>query len=455
MTDDGEEDYPLSLLISDPFLCRRNAALSHHTKTCIFKRCLSVLNVMVAQKLCGIHKGGKMIIGRFLEEYLRDHGESYQELLKYLYGNEISLQDTIWSDIIPDTNRTILMSSVKSNCYQICQVILSQYPQCINIVNSQGLSALHYAAFHGHLALVLLLRQHGAHCHLKNNYSEYPFDSAAISGHSDLEYVMLSQFLFGYRPFDNQNPVARNYDPASVIDRSRRNLEWIEEYNFNFWSLDLPFPLLLDDYLLNSSSPSTPMSHSTALLPATLVTNSFEDLSFLQRYSLIIRQNLSGGTEKIGKEFDIFCSPPDSSLPRPTTITIGRSQSNWIILNDLSISKSHCELTHFEGIGLCLKDCQSRHGTSVDGVTVLPNQTPTGPSTGYQTNMIIIKYPTATITVGRVVLGFHQKPIPKTVAKRSVFFPCPRSLPSDSNRTSRLAKDSTKPLDSPNNFPRH
>jgi hypothetical protein len=376
---------------------------------------------------------GGMVIGRFLEDYLRDHGDNFLDLFAYLSGHIVSTQKSIWCEIIADTNRTILMSSAKFNCYQISREILFLYPECMNIVNSEGLSALHYAAFHGHLALVQLLQQHGAHSHLKNKYSEYPFDSASLSGHSDLEYVILSQFLFGYRPFENQAQpqasVAKIFDPSSAIERSRRNLEWIEDFNFKQWSASLPFPLLLDDYLLNSSTSRTghvprPQSAAALMPPPTLVTNSFAELSFLQKYSIVVRQNLSGGTEMIGKEFDPFPVPADSAQPRPTAITIGRSQSNTIVLSDLSISKSHCEITHFEGIGLCLKDCQSRHGTSVDGLSVTARSQQSAlsqrSSARAPTNMIVIQDPAVTITVGRVILGFLLKPIVKTVAKRFV-----------------------------------
>jgi hypothetical protein len=51
-------------------------------------------------------------------------------------------------------------------------------------------------------------------------------------------------------------------------------------------------------------------------------------------------------------------------------LTIGRSRSNHVVINDLSISKQHAVISYFEDLGLYVRDLGSKHGTYVDGVQI-------------------------------------------------------------------------------------
>jgi hypothetical protein len=367
--------------------------------------------------------------GRSLEEYLKSHDE-FGDFLQFLYSlagipNNSSLS-SYFLTIFTDTNRTILMSCAKENCYKICRHIIESFPQCLNIVNRYGYNALHYASFHGHLAVIQLLTEHGIHILIKNSYHEYPFDSASISGHTDAEYVLLSKFLYGFNPLAGGDTTTKFYDLATPMTQSGKNYDFIESQNRNLWSSSISFPLQLDDYLFKSSissqSPTVVTSHQLSL-PTLDDSNSFESLAFLKKHVLVVCQIISSdGKGEIGKEYDVLSS---LNPAHPSTITIGRSQSNSVILSDLSISKSHCKVNYFEGIGLCVQDCNSRHGTAVDGVTVSSLASVKSDPQSV-TKLAIIKSLLSTITLGRVVLGFRLKPTrgdltpppPQTLAKR-------------------------------------
>jgi hypothetical protein len=375
-----------------------------------------------------------MEFGRSVEKCLKSH-DDFETLLQFLSSfTGVPLSSSPYSlssyfmTIFPDTNRTILMSCAKENCYDICRRVLEFFPQCLNIMNRQGYNALHYASFHGHLAVIKLLVQYGIHIHLKNSYHEYPFDSASIAGHCDVEYVLLSKFLLGFNPLagvGEGDTITKFCDPTTQMSQPTKNYDFIESQNRNLWASSISFPLQLDDYLFKSSQLSGPHFSSPQPFPTPSDPNSFESLSFLQKHVLVVCRIISSdgmGETAVGKEYDLL---PLVNATEPSSITIGRSHCNSIVLSDLSISKSHCELNYFEGIGLCVRDCKSRHGTAVDGVTV-SSMASVKSDPQSVTKMATIKSPLSTITLGRVVLGFSLKTQsdsslphpPQTLAKR-------------------------------------
>lgn len=65
---------------------------------------------------------------------------------------------------------------------------------------------------------------------------------------------------------------------------------------------------------------------------------------------------------------------PKASNTFPFGVTLGRVDSNDLVLDDTSVSRFHAYLQQLQGAWV-VTDAESRNGTSVDGVKLTPNQT--------------------------------------------------------------------------------
>jgi ankyrin repeat protein len=75
----------------------------------------------------------------------------------------------------------------------IVQLLLQHFPDSVNERNVNGRTALHSAAFKGHLPLVNLLLENGADMEIENNLGEIPLDYAVYSGSEPIVQLLLQQ----------------------------------------------------------------------------------------------------------------------------------------------------------------------------------------------------------------------------------------------------------------------
>lgn len=381
-----------------------------------------------------------MISGREIEDYLYS-SDDFNQLLSLL--NQNNSNNSIFTQIFQDTHRNILMSASKCNCPQICSTIIDNYPNTLQTINNKKNNSLHYAVFHSNLNIVKLLCKNNINILQKNSYNEYPFDTASIIGRTDLEHIILSNFLYNSQQFQfqfqfqhqlqlQQLPSEMNFSHCqrfkdgsiSQIElQPIKNTQFIQQQNKDLWLSSSQSFNSTNSNSNGTFSADTHLSYLTEKfqkvdlqthnhnhslnLNTSVDGNSLTSLSNLRNHSLIVLENVNGGTETIGEVFDVFVS---------TKVTIGRSSTNTIKLKDLSISKSHLEMTFFEGMGLCVVDCGSTHGTTIDDIPLSSSKK----STSSSRSMIIINNSSSVIVLGRVKLGFQKKVTSNTFSKQLI-----------------------------------
>ncbi|RHZ24524.1 hypothetical protein DYB37_003308 [Aphanomyces astaci] len=65
----------------------------------------------------------------------------------------------------------------------------------VNYRNQSGQTALHYAAFYGHLEVVLALVEHGIPLNLKDKFGRTPHIAAALNGHLDVVKFLVEEWV--------------------------------------------------------------------------------------------------------------------------------------------------------------------------------------------------------------------------------------------------------------------
>jgi ankyrin repeat protein len=118
---------------------------------------------------------------------------SFETLKSFLSTAQFS---NPWKVVFSDTDRTILMAAAKYGKYELCYHILQFRSDNINITNSKGYTALHYASYNGKSDIAQLLCGRGADIGILNNNNETPMDAALISRNFNIQQKMLSNFIF-------------------------------------------------------------------------------------------------------------------------------------------------------------------------------------------------------------------------------------------------------------------
>ena len=84
-----------------------------------------------------------------------------------------------------DENKISLLHMVAANGHFECAELLLKCPQVreisLNSVNTEGNTALHWAALNSHIPLVRLLLENGADFTIKNSVDRTPFDEAVVN----------------------------------------------------------------------------------------------------------------------------------------------------------------------------------------------------------------------------------------------------------------------------------
>eukprot|EP00124_Ichthyophonus_hoferi_P003192 Ihof_evm6s263 gene=Ihof_evmTU6s263 len=87
--------------------------------------------------------------------------------------------------------QTLLMVSCKYGRIKCMELLLDEFHVEVNMQGGLGhFSALHYAAWHGHVDAVTLLLEHGADCHLTNGDNETPEQSAIAHKYLNVAEVL-------------------------------------------------------------------------------------------------------------------------------------------------------------------------------------------------------------------------------------------------------------------------
>jgi len=201
-------------------------------------------------------------------------------------------------------DETLLMKAAKLGRFECCKVLLSLSPKCNLIENKDGLVALNFASYHGHLTVVLLLTENIPN-HRIDEYVESAIESAVAGGQSDLAKQITALF-------------------HSDTGNTRRNKRRKGSNN-----------VIIDEMLDGDSSDRLKIKSEASLL-------------FLKISAV---HGMDSNQSLVGSTFPCLKVLPNNSRPpsvRDNDVLIGRGSANDIVLSDLSLSKSHAVISFFE-----------------------------------------------------------------------------------------------------------
>ena len=323
-------------------------------------------------------------------------------------------------EIWPDNNRTFLMSAAKGGSVSLCQEMLQHTNTGINTSNSKGYTALHFACFHGHADVAILLLNRGSDMYIRNHYRETAIEAAQAAGFHEVCQTLWSHY---FTPLVN-NPhrldalltpdVALVEGITTAVPRKSDNIsqnnncsylhrqhiyQWhevtAESYNNEMIQLKDSFQTqveVTDTTIVDM----TPPEHSkTHILTVSALSNCFLEVVDCESGCTNVPPGLTFEFNELLQKIE------DVGQLR---FIIGRSSSSAICLSDMSISKAHATLVFLEGVGLCVSD-SSKHGTVVNDVKVY-NQTS---SANVLCKHEILKSVDDTLSVGRVHMVLKKK----------------------------------------------
>ena len=330
--------------------------------------------------------------GKLADEYcnsgmVNSHEKTILNLRAYA-GCQAFTPLAVLQEVLPDNNRTLLMSAAKSGCLSLCIEMLQHTTVGINTQNSKGYTALHFASFHGHTHVASLLLNRGADVSIRNHYRETSIEAASTAGFHDSSETLWRE---NFTPVVNPHSLDMLLTPKvegltiSQLDprcnncvrwtdalylRERRMLQWLEPVGVASLSHQHKYGDNLTNLLDPFSHPVCP--------PDLMKLNTSE---YHKLYSIATEYALSNCILEV-----IACDPGCSNVPPSlsfdfndllqnsrdestdaSSFTVGRSSRSSICLSDMSISKHHATLTLLEGVGLCVTD-MSKHGSAVNGV---------------------------------------------------------------------------------------
>jgi hypothetical protein len=268
--------------------------------------------------------------------YHADNASKLQELLLDLDDPLAVL--TFPSSTIPKSDRTYLMACARRGRYECCRLLLSlDSASSVNLQNSQGYTALHYASYEGHADVAFLLLAAGADVQIKNVHGETPYETA-ISG-KRVDLVRMYQQSPNFAKYLSNSA----FPPTSGSDR--------------------PIPLQSTGGpkgILNRRDASYFALHITEVGPgadSALVGCEFACLSSTQQEA-----NRTAATIISGSTHDATARMDGSS----EDLYIGRARTNHVCISDLSLSKQHAVISYIEDTGFVVRDIGSKHGTFIN-----------------------------------------------------------------------------------------
>lgn len=267
-----------------------------------------------------------------------------------------------------DHDHTILMRAAKFGRLQCCMCLLQSFPDSVNIQNSSGFSALHYAAFNGHEEIVFLLVAADADPSLRNIYGETALDAAKKGRHLTLAKKMEESGLF---------PEHRR---IGSIDSSNHEEKYFQIINdFVHQQSHASTKISPHDEMAAMTKDERPLTRSEAKLLHLKILSSLGESTAFHNNDEITEPPSTGSQPhvqiEVRTETQLFpllnTNPPSGGKSTITAskddTTVGRSRTNHIVLKDLSVGKHHAVISYFEGVGFCVRDLGSKHGTAVGG----------------------------------------------------------------------------------------
>lgn len=253
------------------------------------------------------------------------------------------------STFLPKGDRTFLMASAKHGRYKCCKLILSlDSAATINLQNSQGYTALHYAAYGGNTEIAFLLLAAGAKVDIRNIHGETAYETA-VSG-KKMELLRRFQASQYYDALVNG---ANNPQGPYLTENVA------QELTENDASTTYHGAITRRDALMHHME----ITAVDVGAESTLVGQSFHCLSSEQQ-----RENV----EHLNKFSGATCAAFGSIGYYPSEdLYIGRARSNHVCISDLSLSKQHAVISYYENVGFLVYDMGSKHGTFIDGERII------------------------------------------------------------------------------------
>ncbi|CAF1239628.1 unnamed protein product [Didymodactylos carnosus] len=134
--------------------------------------------------------------------------------------------------------RTLLYLAARNGFYNICDFLLKSGCN-VNEIQKDGSTALHAAAFYGHLLIVELLLEYEANPEIRNNFASYPKDEACTteikaciqSKTNDKINVLLNNLIKGELA---KNMVVIKHDGMIIGKKILRNSKFFLEYSKSY-----------------------------------------------------------------------------------------------------------------------------------------------------------------------------------------------------------------------------
>lgn len=271
---------------------------------------------------------------------------------KYLRTVDSIVTTNFCRTFVPGKDRTLLMQCCKHGRLNCLKLLLSidKDKETVNLVNQLGFSALHYACFNGHTELVTELIRNGATTTQRNYVGETPSDSAAAAGWISLAAIVS--------------------DSDSITNSSRPHLVANNDAN----------PLAMVNSTCVDRTDSAEESLEDGEVIEEKITEPLQMCSRVEAARYIFTVSEAGVAKEtlIGQSFNCLASVELKQSKREGVVgtasrddlVIGRSRTNHVQLDDLSVSKRHAVLSYFEGKGFILRDLGSKYGTSLNGEDV-------------------------------------------------------------------------------------
>ncbi|KAJ3320606.1 hypothetical protein HDV06_005124 [Boothiomyces sp. JEL0866] len=159
--------------------------------------------------------GGTFFTKKIMEEALHEfilncrYGEE-REALEYLetVQDKGQLITTFLSDQCP-----LFMAAANGHVNILTHLVKHLTPQQVNLPNSQGSRALHWAALNGQLECVKLLLQFGANPLLRDNSGKSPATLAEQGEHLEVAKILLESYDPEQDEVDTEDVVVSSEDP--------------------------------------------------------------------------------------------------------------------------------------------------------------------------------------------------------------------------------------------------
>lgn len=300
--------------------------------------------------------------------------------------------------IMPDNNRTLLMSAAKGGSVALCEDILKHTSLGINTQNSKGYTALHFACFQGHTDVALLLLAHGSDMYIRNQYRETAIEAAQAAGFHFLGEKLLNAFLapilvsastsahaldallvpqmiemhgrveelLNVHSIENNIQCSAKKRPRVECSNHTRNATFHQRQNILQWQDVPPTPDSSTDLmalLLGSLHKPLEIAEVLPQLPSTSKDNITTSAALINCVLEVASCDEGCTNVPPGLSFDF--SDLIQGKSGELSFSIGRSSKSDICLSDLSISKQHASLLFLAGEGVCVTD-SSKHGTFVN-----------------------------------------------------------------------------------------